>query len=64
MQLIMKSEFDNLKNNPFHTFASDSNGDKKVIKVFVEGEMIAKKIILKKSVRFFGIKNYQQYLSQ
>lgn len=62
MKLIMKTEFDNLSNNNNHCYDTDSNGDKQVIKIYYGKLLIAKKIILKKSVRYFGITGYQQYL--
>lgn len=58
----MKTEFDNLSNNNNHCYDTDSNGDKQVIKIYYGKLLIAKKIILKKSVRYFGITGYQQYL--
>jgi len=63
MKLIMKTDFDNLRLNDNHTYESDSNGDKQVIKIFCDGLLIAKKVKLKKSIRFFGINGYQDYLT-
>ena len=63
MKLIMKSEFDNLRLNDKHSYESDSNGDKQVVKIYADGLLIAKKVTQKKSVRYFGIKGYQQYLT-
>lgn len=59
----MKTDFDNLRLNDNHTYESDSNGDKQVIKIFCDGLLIAKKVKLKKSIRFFGINGYQDYLT-
>lgn len=64
MKLIMKTEFDNLRLNPNHDYETDSNGDKQVVKVFCSELLIAKKIKQSKSIRFFGIKGYEQYLAQ
>lgn len=64
MKLIMKTEFDNLRLNSEHDYDTDSNGEKQVVKVYCEELLIAKKIKLKKSVRFFGISGYEQYLNQ
>jgi hypothetical protein len=63
MKLIMKTEFDNLKDNTLHCYESDNNGDKQVIKIFFQDTLIAKKIKIKKSIRYFAIQGYQQYLS-
>ena len=63
MQLIMKTEFDNLRLNDKHNYDSDSNGDKQVIKIYCEEKLIAKKLKQQKSIRFFGIKEYKDYLT-
>ncbi len=62
MKLIMKTEFDNLRLNEQHSYESDSNGDKQVIKIFCDELLIAKKVKHKKSIRYFGINGYQEYL--
>lgn len=59
----MKTEFDNLRLNSLHTYETDSNGDKQIVKIYFDDLLIAKKVKLKKSIRYFGIKNYQQYLT-
>ena len=58
----MKTEFDNLRTNTRHQYQADSNGDKQTVKVFYDELLIAKMIKHKKSIRYFGIKGYQQYL--
>lgn len=58
----MKTQFDELKNNPKHHFESDINGEKRVIKVFLGNDLIAKKVQLKKSIRYFGISGVEQLL--
>jgi hypothetical protein len=63
MKLIMKSEFDNLRKNPLHSYESDVNGEKQMVKIFHDNKLIAKKITLKKSIRYFGAHGYQQYLA-
>ncbi|WP_440873732.1 hypothetical protein [Thalassotalea sp. PLHSN55] len=63
MKLIMKTEFDNLRLNPAHQFETDSNGDKQVVKIYANDLLIAKKVKLKKSIRYFGVNGYQQYLT-
>ena len=60
----MKTEFDNLRLNKNHDYETDSNGEKQVVKIYCDEVLIAKQIKLKKSVRFFGIATYQQYLTQ
>lgn len=63
MKLIMKTEFDNLRANTSHSYDTDSNGDKQVVKIYSGEQLIAKKIKQKKSIRYFGIDGYQQYLT-
>jgi len=58
----MKTEFDNLRNNPLHQYQTDANGEKQVVKIYFGELLIAKIIKLKKSIRYFGIKGYEQYL--
>jgi len=60
----MKTEFDNLKLNQEHTFDANSNSDKQVVKVYREQQLIAKKIKLKKSIRYFAIQGYEQFLRE
>ncbi len=63
MKLIMKTEFDNIRNNDNHSYDSDSNGDKQVVRIYCDELLIAKKVKLKKSIRYFGINNYREYLT-
>ncbi len=63
MKLIMKTEFDNLRKNDNHCYDIDVNGDKQVVKIYCGELLIAKKVTLKKSIRFFGIRGYQEYLT-
>jgi hypothetical protein len=60
----MRTEFDNLRLNDKHAFETDSNGDKQVVKIYCGEKLIAKKTTVKKSVRYFGVKEYQDYLSE
>ncbi len=62
MKLIMRTEFDNLRLNDAHTYETDRNGDKQVVKIYYGELLIAKKVTHKKSIRYFGVKNYKQYL--
>jgi hypothetical protein len=63
MKLIMKTEFDNLRINNGHSYNADSNGDKHVVKIYCGEILIAKKITIKKSVRYFGMNGYEKYLT-
>lgn len=63
MKLIMRSEFDNLRLNEAHDYETDSNGDKQVVKIFCNDELIAKRVKLKKSIRYFGVGHYQTFLT-
>ncbi|KGJ98074.1 hypothetical protein [Thalassotalea sp. ND16A] len=63
MKLIMRTEFDNLRLNDSHAFATDSNGDKQVVKIYCGEKLIAKKTTVKKSIRYFGVKEYKDYLT-
>ncbi|WP_114327253.1 hypothetical protein [Candidatus Colwellia aromaticivorans] len=64
MKLIMKTEFDNLRDNDNYCYDTDSNGDKQVVKIYCGELLIAKKVKIKRSLRYFGINNYQEYLTQ
>ncbi len=64
MKLIMKTEFDNLRLNAKHSFETDSNGEKQVVKIYCNEILIAKKIKLKKSIRYFGVDGYQNHLTE
>lgn len=63
MKLIMKTEFERLSSNVKHHHETNKNGDKHVLKIYCDDVLIAKKITLKKSIRFFGIKGYEHYLA-
>ena len=58
----MKTEFDNLSNNTNHSYETNCNGDKQVVKIYCGEKLIAKKLNHKKSTRYLGIKEYQEYL--
>ena len=64
MKLIMKTEFDNLRLNQQHDYETDSNGDKQVVKIYCGDLLIAKKLKQKKSIRYFGVTNYANYLTK
>ncbi len=59
----MKTEFDNLRLNSKHSYETDSNGEKQIVKIYAKELLIAKKVKHKKSLRYFGIKNYKDYLT-
>jgi hypothetical protein len=63
MNLIMRTEFDNLRLNDNHQYETDKSGNKAVVKIWKGDELIAKKITEKKLIRYFGCKNYKEYLS-
>ncbi|GLX84827.1 hypothetical protein tloyanaT_10790 [Thalassotalea loyana] len=63
MKLIMRSEFDDLRENPNHQYDVDKNGDKQVVKIYCNDLLIAKKVTHKKSIRYFGIKQYKDFLT-
>lgn len=60
----MKSDFDLLRSNDNHSYESDHSGNKHVLKIYgPDNLLIAKKVIIKKSIRFFGCKSYKKYLN-
>jgi hypothetical protein len=63
MKLIMRTEFKNLQNNPLHGYQSDVNGEKQIVKLYRDEYLIAKQITLKKSIRYFAVDGYQQFLT-
>jgi hypothetical protein len=58
----MKTEFDNLRLNPRHSYESDKNGKKQTVKIYRDSQLIAKKITLKKSIRYFAIIGYTEFI--
>jgi len=64
MKLIMRTEFDNLRQNARHLYETDSNGDKQVVKIYCQEKLIAKRIKHKKSLRYFGVPEYKDYLCE
>jgi len=63
MHLIMKTQFDNLRLNDDHEYSTNDRGGKKVIKIFKDGSLIAKKISIKNSVQYFGIVGVEDLLT-
>ena len=59
----MKTDFDKLRLNNKHQVDTNINGDKQVVKINALGEIIAKKVKLKKSIRYFVMTNYQDHLT-
>ncbi|MFT5704840.1 MAG: hypothetical protein ACI8SK_000793 [Shewanella sp.] len=64
MHLIMKTQFDNLRLNDDHEYSTNDRGGKKVVKIFKDGDLIAKKIAIKKSVQYFGITGVEEFLAE
>ncbi len=62
MHLIMKSQFDDLRLNDDHEYSTNDRGGKRVIKIYKNGELIAKKVTVKRSVRYFGITGVEALL--
>ncbi|QFU21873.1 hypothetical protein FM038_006700 [Shewanella eurypsychrophilus] len=63
MHLIMKSQFDELRLNDDFEYNADDKGGKKVVKIFKDGELIAKKVVIKHSVQYFGITGIEALLT-
>ena len=64
MKLIMRTEFDNLRKNPLNGYQSDVNGEKQVVKIYRNEHLIAKRVTLKKSIRYFAVSGYQKFLTE
>ena len=63
MKLIMKTQWDNIRNNELHEYDVNTNGDKQVVKIYRDGLIVAKMVKIKKSIRYFAIQNFEQYLT-
>lgn len=63
MHLIMKTQFDNLRLNDDHEYSTNDRGGKKVVKIYKDGGLIAKKITIKRSVQYFGISGVEEFLT-
>lgn len=59
----MKTEFDDLSSNEKHHYETDTNGEKQVVKIYCNQKLIAKKVKLKKSIRYFGAEGYNKHLT-
>jgi hypothetical protein len=59
----MKTEFDDLRLNKNHQHEVNNNGDKQVVKIYCNNELIAKKVKIKKSIRYFGADGYSTHLT-
>ncbi|MEH6624824.1 MAG: hypothetical protein V7739_00130 [Motiliproteus sp.] len=64
MKLIMRSEFESLRLDDRNEYDADKNGDIQIVRIYRDGNLIAKKKTHKKSVRYFGAPGYEQYLSE
>ena len=60
----MRSEFKNLQDNDNYSYEVDSNTNKQVVKIYSGENLIAKKVTHKKSIRYFGIQQYKDYLTE
>lgn len=63
MKLIMKTAFDNLRLNDEHSYKINKNTNKQVVKVYCGEQLIATMRKVKKSLRYFGINNYHDFLT-
>ncbi|MEH6824900.1 MAG: hypothetical protein V7629_13420 [Motiliproteus sp.] len=62
MKLITRSEFESLRLDDLNEYDADHSGDTKIVRIYRDGNLIAKKKTQKKSVRYFGVAGYEQYL--
>lgn len=62
MKLIMKTEYDALRLNPLLDVYVDKNGDKEVVRIEYQGNLIAKRKKYKRRIQYFGVPSYQEYL--
>ena len=62
MKLITRSEFDAIRLDERNEYDADKSGDTQVVRLYRDGNLIAKKKTHKKSVRYFGVAGYEQYL--
>ena len=60
----MKSEFDNLRLNNAHSYSSDKESCKEVVKIFRGEQLIAKKRKIGKKTSYFGVKGYEKFLTE
>jgi hypothetical protein len=63
MKLITRSAFDALRLNDQHEYDTDASGDTQIVRIYRDGQLIAKKKTQKKSVRYFGVAGYEKYLT-
>ena len=63
MQLIMKTEFDNIRLNDNYEYDSNKNSEVEVVKIYHNGNLICKKRIKNRKVSYYGIKNYKDYMT-
>ena len=63
MKLIMRSEFESLRLNELNEYDTDGDRDNKILKIYRDGNLIAKRKTHKNSVRYFGAPGYEKYLS-
>ena len=64
MHLIMRTQFDELRLNDEYEYSTNDRGGKKVVKIYKDGELIAKKVSIKNSVQYFGVTGVEELLEQ
>ncbi|MDB2386210.1 hypothetical protein N9W21_02555 [Shewanella sp.] len=64
MHLIMRTQFDTLRLNDEHEYSTNDRGGKKVVKIYKDGELIAKKVSIKNSIKYFGVTGVESLLEQ
>ncbi len=62
MKLITRSAFDALRLNDRNEYDTDTSGDTQIVRIYRDGNLIAKKKTQKKTVRYFAIAGYEHYL--
>lgn len=62
MHLIMRTQFDELRLNDEYEYSTNDRGGKKVVKIYKDGELIAKKVSIKNSVQYFGVTGVEELL--
>ncbi len=58
----MKTEFEALRLDDQNGYNVDVNGEKETLKLYRGEALIAKRIKHKKSIRYFGCKDYRSYM--
>lgn len=64
MKLIMRSLYDELRQNDDNSYAVNTNGEDQIVKIFRDDKLIAKRVKKKKKISYFGIKNCEQFIKE